>query len=143
MLRFADPFAELDRLMGQAGGRWRGGLMPMDAYEQGGTYTLRFDLPGVDPDGIDITVENNTLTVTAERPIEDLEGVNWLMRERPTGTHSRQVYLADKLDTGDVDASYDGGVLTVTIPMRPEAKPRKVKIGTGHTQDAISAGAEA
>lgn len=139
MMRFADPFAELDRLISQVGGRWRGGLMPMDAFEQEGNYTLRFDLPGIEADSIDLTIENNTLTVTAERALEDIEGANWLLRERPTGTHSRQVHLSDRLDTSVVDAAYDNGVLTVTIPMRAEAKPRKVKIGSAR-QDAITAG---
>lgn len=138
MLRFTDPFDELERTLNRTGGRWRGGLMPMDAYEQQGTYVLRFDLPGVDPDAVDLTVENNVLTVTAERSFEDTEGANWLIRERPTGMHSRQVRLGERLDTGNVQASYDQGVLTVTIPVREEAKPYRVKIQPGEsTGDTI------
>ncbi|MDH3464086.1 MAG: Hsp20/alpha crystallin family protein [Acidimicrobiia bacterium] len=140
MLRFPDPFEELERAMTQFGGRWRGGIMPMDAYEQDGHYTLRFDLPGVDPDAVDLTVENRTLTVTASRRSEDLDDVNWLLRERPTGQHSRQVRLGETLDTGKVDASYESGVLTVTIPMREESKPRKVSI-QAKEREAIAAGA--
>lgn len=140
MLRFPDPFEELERAMTQFGGRWRGGIMPMDAYEQDGHYTLRFDLPGVDPDAVDLTVENQTLTVTASRRSEDLDDVNWLLRERPTGQHSRQVRLGETLDTGKVDASYENGVLTVTIPMREESKPRKVSI-QAKEREAIGAGA--
>jgi len=104
MLRFADPFEEIERAMTQFGGRWRGGIMPMDAYEKDGNYTLRFDLPDVDPDDVDLTVENNTLTVTAVRRVEDTDNVNWLLRERPTGNHSRQIRLSDGLDTSRVDA---------------------------------------
>ncbi len=140
MLRFADPFEEIERAMTQFGGRWRGGIMPMDAYEKEGTYTLRFDLPDVDPDDVDLMVENNTLTVTANRRNEDTDDVNWLLRERPTGNHSRQVRLSEALDTGKVDANYENGVLTVTLPMREESKPRKVNITASSSREAIEAG---
>ena len=136
MLRFNDPFTEMDRMLSQVGGRWRGGLMPMDAFEKDDLYTLRFDLPGVDPDHVDLTVEAGVLRVTAERKIEDTEGANWLLRERPTGRHSREVRLGDRLDAAGVEASYDQGVLTVTIPMKEEAKPRKISIGA-HQARAI------
>lgn len=140
MARFVDPFEEMDRMFGSLGGRARsGGLMPMDAFEKDGVYTLRFDLAGADPDAVDVTVESGLLTVTAERPVEETEGVNWLVRERPTGTHSRQVRLGQRLDPGNVEAHYDHGVLTVTIPIRPEAKPHKVSI-SGGGQQTISAG---
>ncbi len=140
MLRFPDPFEELERAMTQFGGRWRGGIMPMDAFEKDGQYTLRFDLPDVDPEHVDLTVENNTLTVTASRRNEDTDEVNWLLRERPTGQHSRQVRLAETLDTGKVAANYDNGVLTVRLPMREESKPRKVSI-QADKREAITTGA--
>ena len=140
MARFVDPFEEMDRMFGQFGGRWRsGGLMPMDAYEKDGVYTLRFDLAGADPDGVDVTVEHGVLTVTAERPVEQTEGVNWLVRERPTGTHSRQIRLGDRLDAGNIEAAYDHGVLTVTIPIRAEAKPHKVAVSSGQQRAAVNA----
>lgn len=131
MARMVDPFEELDRMLGGFGDRPRGGLMPMDAYEKDGVYTLRFDLAGADPSKVDVTVEGGVLTVTAERPVEDTEGVNWLIRERPTGTHSRQVRLGERLDSASITANYDHGVLTVTIPMRAEAKPHKVAVTSG------------
>ena len=139
MLRFNDPFAEMDRMLSQVGGRWRGGLMPMDAFEKDDLFTLRFDLPGVDPDHVDLTVEAGVLRVTADRKMEDTEGANWLLRERPTGRHTREVRLGDRLDAGAVKASYDQGVLTVKIPMKEEAKPRKISIG-GHQAEAIDVG---
>lgn len=141
MARFADPFEDMDRLFGALGGRRSGGLMPMDAFEKDGVWTLRFDLAGADPDGLDVTVESGLLTVTADRPVEDTEGVNWLVRERPTGRHSRQVRLGDRLDGGNVDAQYDHGVLTVTIPIRPEAKPHRVEINSGSSR-TIGAGSD-
>lgn len=105
--------------------------MPMDAWEHGGFYTLRFDIPGVEPSQVDVTVESGLLTVTAERPTEETEGATWLLRERPSGTHRREVRLGSRLDTSDVNASYDNGVLTVTIPVRQEARPHKVEISAG------------
>ncbi len=131
MLRFLDPFEELNQFVSGGESRWRGGVMPMDAFEMEGMYTLRFDLPGVDPDHVELLVENSVLTVTAERKLEATEGANWLVRERPTGTHSRQVRIGDRLDTSRVQASYDHGVLTVTIPIREEAKPHRVEIQQG------------
>lgn len=134
MLRFMDPFEEMDRMLSSFGGRWRGGIMPMDAFEHDGVYTLRFDLPGVDPDLVDLTVEGNVLTVTAERPVETTGDVTWMLRERPSGTHRREVRLGDRLDSGKVDASFDNGVLTVTIPMRDEARPHKVSISSTNSE---------
>ncbi len=132
MARFIDPFEDVDRMFGALGGRWRsGGMMPMDAFEKDGIWTLRFDLAGADPEEVDVTVESGMLTVTADRPVENTEGVNWLVRERPTGRHSRQVRLGDRLDGGNVEAHYDHGVLTVTIPIKPEAKPHKVSVQAG------------
>lgn len=139
MLRFMDPFEEMDQMLSSFGGRWRGGIMPMDAFEHDGKYTLRFDLPGVDPNQVDLTVENNLLTVTAERPTEETEEVTWLLRERPAGVHRREVRLGDRLDTSHVTASYDHGVLTVIIPMREEAKPHKVAISS-EAREKITAG---
>ncbi|MGB5168873.1 MAG: Hsp20/alpha crystallin family protein [Acidimicrobiia bacterium] len=138
MARFIDPFEEVERMLGTAGNRWRGGVMPLDAYEKDGEYVLRFDLPGIDPDKIDVTVEDRVLTVKAERSIEDTVGANWILRERPTGIHSRQVRLGDSLDVGNVDADYTEGVLTVTLPVREEALPQKISI-TAHQRQAIEA----
>ena len=139
MMRFMDPFEEIDRMVSSFGGGWRGGIMPMDAFEHDGVYTLRFDLPGVNPDDVDLTVEGNVLTVTAERPTEEIEDVTWLLRERPAGTHRREVRLGDRLDTVNVNARHENGVLTVMIPMREEAKPHKVQISSG-TAEKLTAG---
>lgn len=136
MTRLMDPFAELDRFFNTSAER--SGRMPMDAYEKDGVYTLRFDLAGADPENVDVTVEHGMLTVTAMRAAEDTDGANWLLRERPTGRHSRQIRLGDRLDTSNVEAQYDHGVLTITIPIRAEAKPQKVQVTTG-SQGAIAA----
>ncbi len=138
MARFIDPFEEMDRMLAAAANRNRAGVMPLDAYEKDGVYTLRFDLPGVDPEKIDVTVEDKVLTVKAERLFEDTVGANWMLRERPTGTHSRQVRLGDSLDPSKVNATYSEGVLTVTLPVREEAMPRKIEV-TSHRQEALEA----
>jgi len=128
----------MERWMTPFGGQLRGGVMPMDAFEVDGNYTLRFDLPGVDPDNVDLAVERNVLTVTAERPEEEPENATWLLRERPTGTHRREVRLGDRFDPSKVEAGYDNGVLTVTIPVHEEALPHKISIATD-TQKSIEA----
>jgi HSP20 family protein len=133
-----DPFEEMDRMLNSFGGGWRGGVMPLDAFEKDGSYTLRFDVPGVDPGDVDLTVEGNLLTVTADRPVEETEGATWLLRERPSGTHRREVRLGDRLDTSRVKASYDNGVLTVEIPMRAEARPHKVAINASDNERLTS-----
>ena len=138
MARFIDPFAEMERMLAGSGSAWRGGVMPLDAYEKDGEYVLRFDLPGVDSERIDVTVEDRVLTVKAERKVEDTAGANWILRERPTGTHSRQVRLGDSLDVSNVGADYSEGVLTVTLPIREEALPQKIEV-TGHKREAIEA----
>lgn len=131
LLRFIDPLAEFDPMLSPFGTRWRGGMMPLDAWEKDGVYTLRFDLPGIHPDAVDITVEGNVLTVTAERASEETDGATWLLRERPAGTHRREVRLGDRLDTTKVSANHSNGVLTVTIPIRQEARPQKVTVQAG------------
>ena len=143
LMRF-DPFRELDRLAQQtlggqaASGRWTG--MPMDGYRHGDHFTLHFDLPGIDPGSIDLTVEKNVLTVTAERRWQPEEGMEVLVSERPQGQFSRQLFLGDSLDADRIEASYDAGVLTVHIPVAEQAKPRKVEVqGTNAGPKAIDA----
>jgi HSP20 family protein len=129
LMRF-DPFRELDRLT-QAQPGWSGGrapVMPMDAYRQGDQFVVRLDLPGIDPGTIDLTVEKNVLTITAERRWEHQEDLEVVVAERPQGTFSRQLFLGEGLDPDRIEASYDNGVLTVTVPVAEQAKPRKVQI---------------
>ncbi len=130
LMRF-DPFAELDRLTRSMWGEYRSAYMPADAYRKDDRFYLHIDLPGVDPDSIDVTVENDTLTVHAERNWErDEEQV--ILSERPMGTFTRQFFLGESLDTDKIEAGYDHGVLTVTIPVAETARPRKIQVGTVH-----------
>jgi len=131
MLMRTDPFRELDRLTSQIMGTMtRPVAMPIDAYRKDDTFYVHFDLPGVRPDDIDLTVERNVLTVHAERrgPTADGEGVELLAAERPQGTFTRQLFLGDTLDSEKMQADYDAGVLTIRLPVADAAKPRKVEI---------------
>jgi HSP20 family protein len=135
MLMRYDPFREIDRFTeGLFGNANRSPWMPMDAYRRGDHVEVLFDLPGVRPDSIELTVEKNVLTVKAERHHWPEEGVEVLARERTQGAFSRQVLLGDALDAEGIDAHYDHGVLRVTVPVAERAKPRKVEIHTGETQ---------
>lgn len=141
MLMRSDPFRELDRLTQQVmGTRTRPALMPMDAYREGDRLVVHFDLPGVDAASIDLTVEKNVLTVTAERSWAATDDQQVIASERPQGTFRRQLFLGESLDTDRVEAHYDSGVLTVTIPVAEKAKPRKVEISST-TGDAKAVGA--
>ncbi|MFE0801357.1 Hsp20/alpha crystallin family protein [Streptomyces sp. NPDC058812] len=144
MLMRTDPFREFDRLtqqlFGSTSGTWsRPSAMPMDAYREGDAYVIALDLPGVDPDAIDIDVERNMLTVKAERrPVTKSDDIQMELSERPLGVFSRQVVLADSLDTEHISADYDAGVLTLRVPIAERAKPRKISIGAGEGRKEIS-----
>ena len=126
-MRF-EPFAELDRFSQELFGQRTPGV-PVDAYRLGERFFLHLDLPGVDPGSIDVTIERNTLTVTAIRTIGDPEGGQWVARERPSGTFVRRFHLGDGLATEQIDAGYDQGVLTISIPVAEQAKARKISVG--------------
>ncbi|MFE9842041.1 Hsp20/alpha crystallin family protein [Streptomyces goshikiensis] len=143
MLMRTDPFREMDRIVQQlsgTSGTWsKPSVMPMDAYREGDTYVIAFDLPGVHTEAIDIDVERNMLTVKAERrPVAKADSVKMELSERPLGVSSRQIMLADTLDTEHIEADYDAGVLTLRIPITERARPRKVSIGAGSGRKRIS-----
>ncbi|MFD9268605.1 Hsp20/alpha crystallin family protein [Streptomyces goshikiensis] len=144
MLMRTDPFREMDRIVqqlsGGASGTWsKPSLMPMDAYRVGEEYVIAFDLPGVSTEAIDIDVERNMLTVKAERrPVAKADSVKVELSERPLGVFSRQIVLADTLDTERIQADYDAGVLTLRIPIAERAKPRKISIGGAGGRKQIS-----
>ncbi|KIF03984.1 heat-shock protein Hsp20 [Streptomyces sp. RSD-27] len=138
-----DPFREIDRIAQQlsgTSGTWsKPSVMPMDAYREGEVYVIAFDLPGVSTDAIDIDVERNMLTVKAERrPAAKGDTVQMELSERPLGVFSRQIVLADTLDTERIEADYEAGVLTLRIPIAERAKPRKISIGGDAGRKQIS-----
>ena len=134
LLRTTDPFRDFERLATQALGTTnRPAVMPMDAWRQGDVFQIEFDLPGVSPESIDLDVERNVLTVRAERVARNGDW-EMLASERPRGAFSRQLVLGDNLDLERIEASYDGGVLRLIVPVAEKAKPRKIEIGTGSTE---------
>lgn len=137
-----DPFSQLDRLAASVLDSVRAPrMMPVDLYRDADRYVLSADLPGVDPGSIDIDVDGTQLTIRAQRTAETGEGVRWLARERSGGSFLRQFTLGEGVDVDGISASYDGGVLSVVIPVSERAKPRKIKVENGGVQEpqAISA----
>lgn len=143
MLMHTDPFRELDRLtqqvLGTNGTLARPSVMAMDAWREGDSFYVEFDLPGVDQQSIDLDVEGNVVTVKAERPPRASDA-ELLAAERPRGNFSRQLVLGDNLDTEHITANYDAGVLTLQIPVAERAKARKISIGNkAEDRQAINA----
>jgi HSP20 family protein len=140
MLMRTDPFRDLDRLTQQVFGTTaRPAAMPMDAYRQGDSFYIHFDLPGIDASSISLTVEQNVLTVRADRAPVRADGAEMIVAERPYGTFTRQVFLGETLDPDKIDADYAAGVLTLTIPVHEAAKPRSIQITSSDQKQAVTA----
>lgn len=142
MLVRTDPFRDLDRLtppfMQPTGTAARPATMPLDAWREGEEFFVELDLPGVDPSTINVDIERNVLTVSAERPLR-AQDADLLLAERPRGVFSRQLLLGDALDTERIAATYDAGVLSLRIPLAERAKPRKVQVDLTGRQHQIDA----
>jgi HSP20 family protein len=138
VMRF-DRFRELEGLMEEVQAGRRAPRLLMDAYRRGDDFIVHFDLPGIDADSIDLTTEENVLTVSAQRTYEPDEGDEILVSERPQGKFSRQLFLGEGLDREAITASYDQGVLTVKVPMAERAKPRRIEISGGDSPQVIEA----
>ena len=105
-------------------------LMPMDLSRDADRYVLNADLPGIDPSSVDIDVDGQLLSIRAERPAPATDGVTWIARERSTGTFLRRFSLGQNVDTSNISANYENGVLSVVIPVAEKAKPRKIAVQT-------------
>jgi len=139
MLMRTDPFRDLDHLTQQVfGTAARPSAMPMDAYRKGTDFYVHFDLPGVTPDSIDLTVEQNVLTIRAERLQVSAGGAEMIVSERPVGIFSRQLFLGETLDAERIAADYHAGVLTLTIPVHEAAKPRKLAVASSDTDNQLA-----
>jgi len=140
-----DPFRELDRLAGSLLDTRAPRLMPIDLFRDGDHYVLAADLPGIDPGSVDIDVDGQLLTIRAERTLGKGDGVKWLARERQGGSFLRQLSLGQGVDTERIAATYENGVLSVTIPVSERAKPRKIEVGTAANSNTmtVSAGSNA
>jgi HSP20 family protein len=146
ILTSIDPFVQeferqFDRLSQRALGQGAA-AMPMDGLRRADEVVLRFDLPGIDPDSIEVSVDRGVLSVTAAREEKYGEDEQPFIRERAMGSFTRRVYLSEHLDTGAIEAAYSNGVLAVRIPVVEKAKPRKIEIhhaGQGAVGEAGSA----
>ena len=137
-----DPFTrdfqrQFDRLARHALGQVP--ALPLDVVRHENDVTLRLDVPGIDRDSIDVTVDRGILSVTVKRQEERTENDKFFVRERTMGTFTRRLRLPESLNADAVEASYDNGVLEVRIPVLEQAKPRKVEIRQGDTQDELAA----
>ena len=147
MLRF-DPFRDLDRMAEQllgvpAGSARSPRFMPMDLYRSGDHYVLHADLPGVDPGSVDVQAENGTLTIKAQRSERTDQAVQWIASERFTGTYMRQLALGDNIDAEKIAATYENGVLTVTLPVAERAKSRRIEVTSNSGTQTIGAHSQA
>jgi HSP20 family protein len=139
MLMRTDPFRDLDRLTNAVlGSAARPSVLPMDAYRDQSTFVVQLEIPGVDPQSIDLTVEQNVLTVHAERKPTFGQESERVVGERTYGVFSRQLFLGDTLDADHLTADYDAGVLTIKIPVAEQAKPRKISISSSGGRKEIS-----
>jgi HSP20 family protein len=135
VVRF-DPFSDFDALVrdmltGPTGPGRGPRFMPMDMCKIGDHYVLTADLPGVDPGSVDVSLDSGTLTVSARRTARSDESVQWLAAERFFGDYRRHVSLGEGIDASAISATYENGVLTVTIPLAEVARPRKIEIAHG------------
>ncbi len=129
-----DPLSELDRLAsGLLQSRPGPRVMPVDLYREADRYILTADLPGVEPESIDIDVDGQLLTIRAQRTAPRTEGAKWLVQERPAGTYLRQFSIGEGVDSANISASYDNGVLSLVIPVSQKAKPRKIHVLSQHS----------
>lgn len=137
MAMFFDPFRDIDRVAANILDARQGPrFMPVDLHKDGDVYILNADLPGIDPGSIDVDVDGQVLTVRAERTPRSSD-VKWLAHERPSGSFLRQFNLGDGIDTATISATYDNGVLSITIPVSEKAKPRKVEVQSGITATPV------
>ena len=132
-----DRFRDFDRLANEMFGNVGGAAtvaMPMDLYRSGDHFVLHCDLAGVDPESVDINVDGRVLTIRAERTARTDTDVQWLRRERAIGTFERRLSMGDGLDLDRITATWQQGVLTLTIPVAERAKPRRIQINSDDEQ---------
>lgn len=127
LMRF-EPFRQFDRFAEELLSERRARQIPVDAYRRGNEFKVDLDLPGVDLGSIELTVENDVLAVRATRTWTHDDHDRVHMAERAQGEFSRQLFLGQSLDRANITAAYEDGVLTITIPVAEQAKPRRVEI---------------
>jgi len=138
---FTDPFRDLDtlasELFGSTARRTPARALPMDAWRDDSALHLDFEVPGVTQDSISLEVDRGTLTVTVDKPVREVAGER-LMGERGYGRITRSLTLGDGLNLDEVHATLDSGVLSLTIPLAEQVKPRKIAIEAPSGQKELS-----
>jgi HSP20 family protein len=133
-----DPFArDFQRLTRRSFGQST--VMPLDVVRRDGDVLLRFDVPGIDPSSIDVTVDHGVLSVSVKRQEEKTENDKFVVRERTMGTFTRRLHLSKNLNADAIEAAYSNGVLEVRIPVLEQAKPRKIEVRQGDDQQELAA----
>jgi HSP20 family protein len=135
MLARWDPFRdmkaveeEFDRLAGRAFARnaW---VPPLDVRETEDRFEVTLDLPGMDPEAVGVTFEDGSLTITGKRDLANEEkGETWHRIERSYGTFARSIRLPQTADPERIEATFDKGVLSVSVPKVEQAKPRTIEV---------------
>jgi HSP20 family protein len=128
MLIAIEPLGQVDRSTQRRPSTGGKRTMPMDAYRDGEQLIMIFDLPGIEPDSMELNVENNVLTIKAHRPRQQIEDSQWVVSERLHGTFSAQLHLSNQLDLDDIRANYDQGVLTISVPVAKDTQARRIEI---------------
>ena len=115
----------------------------VDVYEDEHNVTLKIEVPGVEEKDIDVRVENHTLTVHGERKFEKEEKEeNYRRVERQYGSFTRSFTLPNTVDTENVSANYDKGVLKIKLAKKAEAKPKQIKVNVGSEKALDAKGAK-
>ena len=134
-----DPFARATRRAFGPSAVNTANVMPLDGIRRDGDVLLRFDVPGIDPESIEVTVDRGVLSVSVKRAEEHAESDKFFVRERTFGTFTRRLYLSKNLNADAVEAAYHNGVLEVRIPVLEQAKPRKVEVRQGEESKELAA----
>jgi HSP20 family protein len=138
MIMAIEPFGKIDRSAEKIRGTTEKPTMPMDAYRHRDRLIVHFDLPGIQSDSVELTVQNTVLTVKAHRRRQQVEDAQWLVSERLHGSFSCQLFLGDGLDLDKIEASYDQGVLTISVPVAEETKTRRIEVTAPHATGSES-----
>jgi HSP20 family protein len=142
-----DPFREMmsirntmDRLFdsymynqGETPNAWSWEL-PLDVSESEDAFLVKASLPGINPDDLEITFNNNTLTIRGEvKSEEETEGTRYHMRERRYGSFTRSITLPRGIQGDAIEANYEAGVLALRLPKAEELKPKRIAVRSGET----------
>jgi HSP20 family protein len=114
--------------------------LPLDVYETSDDFVVRALVPGVSRDGIDVQYEHGVLTIRTKTEAPEVDGATWLVREIGAGQTVRQIGLPRAVDVDKATTSFENGVLTLTLPKTPDAKPKQIKV---ESAPQIGAGAAA